>query len=311
MDPGTLYERPLLSQLAQQYKNRELIADQVLPQVDVDFEQFEYLVWDRGATFKRQNTKYGHDASSNTLDLKATKVKGNTDSHALNTFIDEKEERQAPGIAIESLKTEALMDAIGLDKEIEVASFLTDTTKVTQNATLAGASQWSDFVNSDPKAELLTRFGSILGKNITMVVGKQVDDKLRLHPKVLDAVKYTRGAIETEQILAAYFGVKKYLVGEAFQDTAAEGQAESLSYVWGKHCVLLHTPEAPNAMMSKASAGYIARWRGGAAGPVRVYTAKVPTRGTGAGATFIKAETDWKVLFTSQVHMFLLKNVVA
>jgi hypothetical protein len=310
MDPGTLYERPLLSQLAQQYKNREFIADQVLPVVDVDYEQFEYLVFDRGATFKHQNTKYGHDASANVLDLKATKVKANTDSHAMSTYIDEKEERQAPGIAIESLKTEALMDAIFLDREMEAAAFLTDTAKVTQNATLAGASQWSA-AGSHPKQELLTRFGSILGKNITMVVGKQVDDVLRLHADIIEAVKYTRGAVETESIIASYFGVAKYLVGEAFVDTAAEGQAESLGYVWGKHCTLLHTPEAPNAMMSKASAGYIARWKGGAGGPVRVFTAKVPTRGTGQGATFIKAETDWKMVFTSQIHMFLLKNVVA
>jgi hypothetical protein len=160
MDPGLLYQSPLLSQLAQRYENRDFVAEAALPLVDVDFEQFQYHTWDRGPTFRRQNTKYGHDGQVGIVDIKATKNTGNTEARGLGAYIDEKEERQAPGIAVQSLKTETLLDAILLDLEMQVASALTDTAQVTQNATLAGVAQWSDYVNSDPKNEVLTRMQS-------------------------------------------------------------------------------------------------------------------------------------------------------
>jgi hypothetical protein len=311
MDPQTLYQEPLLTDVAQRYHNRKFIAEEIFPEVLVDQERFYYHVFDRGVVFKRQPTRYGPNGTANELDLKATKVLGNTESRALKAYIDEKEERQAGGLSIESLKTEAIVEALKLDLEIEIATQLRSTSVLTQNATLSGTSQWSDFTNSDPKNEVLTRKQSLILDANVMIVGKQVHDKLVIHPKVTDAVKYTQGAIDTSEILARYFGVKKYLVGEAFQDSAAEGQAEALGFIWGKDVILAHVAERPNAMMMEPSLGYLPRWRGGAAGPWRAYVGYNPERGTGKGAKMVKVETDYKPLLTGVNLAFLLKNAVA
>jgi hypothetical protein len=121
-----------------------------------------------------------------------------------------------------------------------------------------------------------------------MIVGRQAHDKLRLHPKVTDAVKYTRGAVETQDILAAYFGVKKYLVGDGFVDSSTEGQAESLGFIWGKHCVAAaHAVDAERA--HEQGVGRLHRaleGRRGRAAP-RVHGEGADAR-HGQGSTFVK-----------------------
>lgn len=93
-----------------------------------------------------------------------------------------------------------------------------------------------------------------------MVVGPEVHQVLENHSKILDRIKYTQRGIVTEDILAAVFGVEKYLVPRVSVNTAAKGQTDSMSLVYGKNVLLAFANPSPS--IEQPSAGYTFSWKG-------------------------------------------------
>lgn len=144
-------------------------------------------------------------------------------------------------------------DAIDLVLENEVATLINTSANWTTNVTLSGTTQWSDFTNSDPVGDIETAIETVIlqvaKRANTMVLGYQVFEKLKQHPDLLDRVKYTgtgeRPAMVTTQMIAELFGFDQVLVGAAIQNTANEGQTDSLGFVWGKHAWIGYVESSP------------------------------------------------------------------
>lgn len=94
----------------------------------------------------------------------------------------------------------------------------------------------------------------------TMVVTRNVFYALRNNPVVLDRIKYTQRGMVTEDLLASLFGVDKFLVAAAIQNTATEGQTMTNSYMAQNLFWLGYAPAAPS--LRTPSAGYIFTWNG-------------------------------------------------
>lgn len=312
MDNSSLYQSQLLSGLAQRFTNKTYIADSVLTPVTVPNINFQYHTWDDGIVYREQNTNYGPDGSFNSIDMKATKNSANVVDHALSAWVDERELNQAPEMAVKAVKTRMLINALQLKKERVIAGQLFSSSVMTNGTTLSGTDQWSH-EDSDPKAKILTVQATAKVRFNTLVLGKQVWDKLQLHPLINEAVKYTQGAVDTRQVIAAYLQIDKVLVGEALYDTAAEGQTQSLGLVWGKHALLCYVAPGPSSpLMDEVSVGYNAQWGGGGNGGIRVFTPPAnPARGTGAGAQMVKVEMSYKPIITSVACGYLFTNAVA
>ncbi len=314
MDNSTLYQSPILSQLAQRFYNRSYIADQILTPATVPNMVGQYHVWNSGVVFRQQNTAYGPDGSPNRIDMSATKTTFTLDDRALYAEIDERETNQAPQMAVRAAKARALTNALLLDREVTVANKLFSATYITNGATLSGTDQWSH-EDSDPLTKIFTAQNGQPVLMETLVVGKQVWDKLRVHPLILEAVKYTNpagGVALNQQLVANYLGVERIIVGGAFVDSAVEGQTASLGFVWGKHALLCHVAPGPSSpLMDEVSLGYLPQWGGGGAGGIRVYQGRDPLRGTGGGMEFIKAEMSYTTLITSVACGYLFTNAVA
>lgn len=95
---------------------------------------------------------------------------------------------------------------------------------------------WSD-ASSDPQKDVRWLRGLVHGQcyrwpNV-MVVGQQVDALLTVHPVVRDAIKHTEKTFQGKvgAQMAAFFGVDKYLVAAASQNTAKKGQTASMSRI--------------------------------------------------------------------------------
>jgi hypothetical protein len=312
MDNSTLYQSQILSAMAQRFYNRQYIADKCLRPVTVPQIAGQYHVWNSGITFREQNTAYGQDGSANMIDMKATKTSFTLVDHALKAYIDERELNQAPEMAVRAAKTRALINALQLKKEITVAGQLFSSSVISNGATLSGTDQWSH-EDSDPKVKIQTAQNGQPVLLNTLIVGKQVDDKLKIHPLVMEAVKYTQGGVDvTNQTIARYLGVDNYLVGSSFYDSAAEGQTASLAFVWGKKALLCYVAPGPSSpLMDEVSLGYMATWGGNGNGGARVYTGRNAERGTGNGVEVIKAEMTYKPLITSVACGYLFTDAVA
>lgn len=74
----------------------------------------------------------------------------------------------------------------------------------------------------------------------TMVVNVDVFTTLKEHEAITGKIQYSERAIVTAQILAAIFGVNRFLVAGAVESSATEGQALNPSYIWGDSVILAH-----------------------------------------------------------------------
>lgn len=89
---------------------------------------------------------------------------------------------------------------------------------------------------------------------------------LRNNPQVLDRIKYTQRGIVSEELLAALFGVEKFLVSSAVLNSAHEAingsnpAAGNFGFLVSNKFLLVYANPAPSIL--QPSAGYIFSWQG-------------------------------------------------
>lgn len=236
---------PALSNVSVKYTNDTFIADLVFPMVKVSKQTGKYYVYDK-ANLRVDKTNRAAGSAANEIDFGVAPTGTFAcDDHALKGFVVDEVQDQADA-ALNPLidETETVTEKLLLDREVNAAAILTDTAQLTQNTTLSGTSQWSDYSNSDPIGDVRTARTTIhsntFKKPNTLIMGKQVFDILIEHPQIIERIKYSQLGVVTPELLARVFQVETILVGEAGNNTAVEGQTDSLSYVWGKHAIVAY-----------------------------------------------------------------------
>lgn len=255
-----------LSQLAIAYPQPDLVfRDEVFPIVPVDKRSGIYFKHSK-QRFRQVLDTGAPGADPNELILELDQ-RGNyyCDPHKLNLPTpDEVEENADPGADLDIENMLLLTEGVRLNEEISGAALLS-TTNISQNTTLSGTSQWSDFVNSDPFLVIDQKKTTI--RNATgvlpnrMLIPEVVYLTIRNHPKLIDRVKYTGAGLRnplTPEELATAFGVEKIVIAAGLKNTALEGRADSLTSIWGKNVVLYYKAAAPGRRI--VSLGYTFMW---------------------------------------------------
>lgn len=205
----------------------------------------------------------------------------------------------------------ALQLMMFLGKEKSIADALTDTAIITNNVTLAGNDQFSDYANSDPLAVINTAKETVLGL-CGQVPNKLVFDwlvlnKLKYHPQIYDRLgfKFNQAGPLSLQNLADAFEVEQVLVPNVRHLSSKEGQADVLSPVWGKHIVALVAPNT--AAVGQVSAGYHVTTAGQS--PRKVYKSPV-TNPPEAVEVLVNDEYDFALVQATEA-VYLIKNAIA
>lgn len=241
---------PMLSNVALAYKNEEYIADKIFKPVKVAKQSAKHFIYDK-ARFRIIETLRAKGANSNEVTLKLTV--GDPyfcEDHALKQFVAKEDvdnaiHGQDPYIDA----AENVVDSLLVGKEKALADYMANTANLTQNTTLTTTDQWSDFSNSDPFDDIATAketvHASIFQKPNTLILGKQVYDKLVRHPDLLDRVKWSAKGVLTIDLLKSLFDVENVLIGGNGYNSATEGQTDAMSYTWGKNAWLCYiSPKA-------------------------------------------------------------------
>ena len=230
--------------------------------------------------------------------------------HALaaSVPIEVMEDAQAvPGVNLASAAVRTVQDALALRLEVEQATLATTAGNyaASNKTTLSGTSQWSDFgATSDPINDIETAKEVIRGKvgkrpNV-VVMGASVLAKLKMHPKVLDRIKYTGRDVATVELLASLFGVQRVLVGDA----VAASDAGAFADVWGKSVVVAYTELGSQAEMGRPSFGYTYQLGG--------YPMVSPARYDGDTRTWLYDVADAvKPVIAADLAGYLISAVVA
>jgi hypothetical protein len=168
---------------------------------------------------------------------------------------------------IRSAGAETLAMRLMIHREEQFASNFFVAGQWGTDNTLSGNDQWSDYTNSDPidavtLARRTVQLNSGGFKPNTMVVGKEVRDKLINHPDILARLNggatVTNTALVTDAKLAEIFEVENFYVMEAVKNSSVEGVAESNAFIGGKNALLCYTPS--NAGLMSPAAGLTFAW---------------------------------------------------
>lgn len=249
----------ILTELSIAYSNAELIGEKIFPRLGVKSRTGYFYKFDK-SKFRIEDDRRTGVSRANRVDYGMTKVAfGPLYEHSLEEAI-EYEVRDTYPTAHDARvdATENVDERLSLGHEKAVADILTDTAVITQNTTLSGTSQWSDFANSDPFTDIQTaadtiQSGAMVTAN-TAILGYQVWSKIKHHPDLLGRLSVATVRVLTEDLFAALIGVETVHVAKAMYNGADEGQADSMSYVWGKHFVLAYVSPTPG--IKKMSLGY-------------------------------------------------------
>lgn len=302
-----------LTNLSVGYRNSAFISDLLAPVVPVRKQFDKYFVYDsEREVFRSSDDKRAPGAAANEVDFALSTDSYSCEDHALTAVIpDEERDNADPPIQPNIDRTEFLRDKIDLNKEIELASILTDTSVITQNATLSGTSQWSDFANSDPVQAIEDQKAAIIQAvqvmPNTLMLPYEVFTQVRIHPQVVDRADLARVGVVNSDLLAQIFGVEQVLVPRALQNTAAAGQPASMSFVWGKDALLCFVP--PRAALKQVSLAYTFQWTG-AAGSLAGHMVEL-WREERRKADVIRVQRYYDQKVTAADAAFLWKSAVA
>lgn len=250
LTPRDVVVDPVLSNVSVAYKNEMYLCEKIMPIVTVAKQSGKYYKFDKSA-LRRNSTARAAGSASNETGYGLTTDSFSCGDHALKEkipfeIIDQADAALNPEMDAAESITEQLL----VDKEVALATVMAATGTITQNTTLSGTSQWSDYTNSDPFTNIRTGINTVQAaigiRPNTLIFGQETWNKLVDHPDIVERIKYSMAGAVTAELVARLFDVQQVLIGSAVYNTAAEGQTDSLSYVWGKNawaCYIAPTPK--------------------------------------------------------------------
>lgn len=258
---------PILSTVAQGYKNSDFVFTYLFPVVPVGVRGGKILSFGREA-FRLYATGRAPGTNTKRVQYGYAGLPFALEAHSLEglvPFEDMQEAAAVPGIDLGTGAVEATQDIIQLRNENAAATIARNASNYasTNKVTLSGTSQWSDYSGtSNPTSDIETAKEAVrasTGKRAnTVVLSPKAFKAARNHPVIIDRIKYTGRDSVTVEMLASLWEVDRVVVGDAiFED--ANGV---LGDIWGKDVVVAFTNLATAAKRGLPSYGYTYRLNG-------------------------------------------------
>lgn len=244
---------PELTAIAVAYHQGNLIADQVLPYVPVNTQEFKYKKFSAADDFTLPSTLVGRKGAPQQIEFGETEVTDSTQDHALDVPVPnvDQEAFERARSAGQTGATDPMMRATSQGTQLLLTArekraadlvFGAANFAAGNKVTLNGTGQWSDYTNSSPQTAISTALDGMIMRPNVAVFGRRTWSVLSQHPKLCAAVYKngtTAGSI-SRQAFADLFELEEVLVGDGWINTAAKGQAPSMTRMWGKHAAFLH-----------------------------------------------------------------------
>lgn len=260
---------PILTQMSVAYRldQMQFVADRVFPIVETDKDAGTYVTYDRSYWLRSEvqvrayGTKHargGYPIGSATFATVQYSLEHPIADEIAATALDP--------IDLEADGVDWLTQQFLIKRETTFASAFMTTGVWTTNPTTTN--KWSDYSQSDPVGDINTDKRTLLlygvpKRDIVLVMGQIVWDKLENHPDVIDRLKYVEVAdpMTIRGAMISIFDVRDILVSSAPQNTAAEGATESLAFIIDDDCLLCYSP--PGATLKTPCAGKTLAWPDG------------------------------------------------
>lgn len=158
------------------------------------------------------------------------------------------EAASVPSIDLASGAINMVMDVIDLGLEMDSATMARNAANygVNNKLTLTGTARWTNAASNPQKA--VTDGNENIRRSIgryanTLVLGPSAFNALTQHAMLKDQFKYTGRDSITAEMMAAYFKLKKVVVGTAVFLPENALETAMATDVWGDDAILAYVPE--------------------------------------------------------------------
>lgn len=240
----------LVSNVLQAYTNPNYIAGQILPTLSVKEESGKIGALDNSHLRTYTSKRAVYDEGQHRMEFKYTQDDSyQIDYYDLEVYLPDrlKDQLDQPFNARRDAG-QVLMQALMLERENALATAMTSTAILTNNTTLSGTDQWSDYANSNPDTDIedaRTVVQAAIGREAnSMYLSREAFNTLKRHPFYLEMVKGLRVLTGSAlmKLLKEFHEVENIYVGTAIKVNSEEGQTETKTAVWGDDCVLFYKP---------------------------------------------------------------------
>lgn len=238
---------PSLCAVAIKFRQKNFIADRIMPRVNVDTQEFIYAKDRMADWITPVETFVGRTGAVNELaNSQQDPTYLATRDQGLDEKVPNRDAKNGPSESALMRATQRVMSLVELRREMRVSAMVTAAGNFGYSATLAGVNQWSDYANSNPLVNILTYLDKPFMRPNKLVMGRDVWRTISIHPKVISAIYPAGGAATkiTRQQLADYLEIDEIIVGDGWYNSAAKGQAIAQTRLWGNFCAGIYQSEA-------------------------------------------------------------------
>lgn len=300
---------PVLTNMLVGYQQADsrFVASKVFPGVPVDKDSGTYYIFDKKYWFMRKMEVRAPGGQYGRADFGVSTTTYKTLQLALSVPIaDETRANSQLPMDLEQAAIRWLAQQSLIEKEVR---FSTDffAASVWANQDNNSATDWDDFQNGDPVANILTAKRTISNNTgadaNTMALGYIVHEALVNHPDIIDRMKYVSvaGISGVEASLASILDLQNYWVAKATYADINEGDDFTATAIIDDDALICYV--TPNPGIFEASAGYTFNWApGGGMGGIRPIF-----RDDENDLDLIKEKEQWdqKVVATDVGYIFL------
>ncbi len=255
-----------LTSLSLGYHPDGMIAEQVFPVIPVKHESDTYWKWDKGQAFNQlRSDGYGSLRADGTrakeLKFGATKDTYSAEEFAFATAITDREAANADvSLSLEPSRVRRAQDIVLLDYEKRVANLVTASGSYASanKTTNSGTSQWNNasFTSQNSvgqsviAGQILTGIDAVRQSTgglypTHIIIPAAVMAVMRNDKGLNDMIKYTSNTIATGNPFGQSLLGLDILMPKGMGQVVAEGDATSLSDIWGKNVVIFYRNPNP------------------------------------------------------------------
>lgn len=258
-------DKPLTNiSIAAMNMDDSFVAQKVFPRVNVKFESDKYYIYDKDFLFRSRTEKRAPGAPVKLRDYALSTATYTAEEYAIGMIVPDRVAANSDQ-PLRPYQDGAMIltHDMKMFMEDNFADLALVTGAWTSEDTLTGDDQWSAYSTSSPIQDIDTAKETISGligvpeEDMTLVLGKQVWNKLKRHPALLSAYGggYPGMKVLTKEQAAEILEVKQIIVSSSVWNTNNEGNAtQTLSRIVGKLAWVGWIQPSP-ALMAP-SAGY-------------------------------------------------------
>lgn len=218
------------------------IAEKILTPIPVAKRSGKWYQWNK-EHLRNPNAKAPIGTRAKQVQPSAFNTSYETDVYRLSGTVWGRDLRDAdPAIDLKQATLETIASNLRIGLEKATFDFVTTASNYPSalTATLAAGSTWAD-AGGDPIADVRTAREAVRDAcgvyPESMAISRKTLDRLRVHPGLIDRVKYT-GPFLPQEVVASLLDLREIVVADATMNTAVDGASDVLTDIWTDKAVL-------------------------------------------------------------------------